>query len=70
LEVGPALAAIAPAKASGARAADTGPSGEKPPKSTLGVLRGGWGWTLFGLVWGFAAIGVLSKSFNRRRHPA
>ena len=26
---------------------------------TLGVLRGAWGWTLFGLVWGLAAIGVL-----------
>jgi hemolysin III len=36
---------------------------------TLGVLRGGWGWMLFGLVWGFAAIGVLLKSFNRLRHP-
>jgi hemolysin III len=35
----------------------------------LGALRGGWGWTLFGLVWGFAAIGVLLKSFNRLRHP-
>jgi hemolysin III len=26
---------------------------------TLGVLRGAWGWTLFGLVWGLAAVGVL-----------
>jgi hemolysin III len=26
---------------------------------TLGVLRGAWGWTLLGLVWGLAAIGVL-----------
>jgi hemolysin III len=26
---------------------------------TLGVLRGAWGRTLFGLVWGLAAIGVL-----------
>jgi hemolysin III len=30
---------------------------------TLGVLRGGWGWTLFGLVWGLAAFGVLLKVF-------
>ncbi|HUJ88231.1 MAG TPA: hemolysin III family protein [Burkholderiales bacterium] len=28
---------------------------------TLGVLRGPWGWTLFGLVWGFAAVGTLLK---------
>ena len=25
---------------------------------TLGVLRGTWGWTLFGLVWGLALAGV------------
>ena len=36
---------------------------------TLGALRGAWGWTLFGLVWGLAAIGVAMKSFNRLRHP-
>jgi len=30
---------------------------------TLGVLQGGWGWTLFGLVWGLAAFGVLVKAF-------
>jgi hemolysin III len=30
---------------------------------TLGVLQGGWGWTLFGLVWGLAAFGVLLKAF-------
>ncbi len=28
---------------------------------TLGVLGGAWGWTLFGLVWGAAAIGVGTK---------
>ncbi len=28
---------------------------------TLGVLRGVWGWTLFGLVWTLAVIGVLFK---------
>jgi len=28
---------------------------------TLGVLRGSWGWTLFGLVWGLALFGILMK---------
>lgn len=26
-------------------------------------LRGGWGWTLFGLVWGLAVAGILFKVF-------
>lgn len=37
---------------------------------TLGVLRGGWGWTLFGLVWGLAALGIvltLVAGFRWRR---
>jgi hemolysin III len=29
---------------------------------TLGVLRGAWGWTLFGVVWGLAVLGVTLKS--------
>ncbi|CAG0928539.1 partial hypothetical protein, partial [Planctomycetaceae bacterium] len=29
---------------------------------TLGVLRGPWGWTLFGLIWGLAVIGIFLKS--------
>lgn len=28
---------------------------------TLGVLGGPWGWTLFGLVWGAALIGIATK---------
>ena len=36
---------------------------------TLGALNGPWGWTLFGLVWGVAAIGVTLKGFNRMEHP-
>lgn len=28
---------------------------------TLGVLRGAWGWTLFGIVWGLALAGILLK---------
>jgi len=29
----------------------------------LGVLRGAWGWSLFGVVWGLAAVGVTFKLF-------
>ncbi len=29
---------------------------------TLGVLFGGWGWTLFGLVWGVAVAGIVLKA--------
>ena len=36
---------------------------------TLGVLRGGWGWTLFGIVWGLAIFGVIMKSTGRAWHP-
>jgi len=36
---------------------------------TLGVLRGAWGWTLFGLVWGLAVTGVVLKAFDRLSHP-
>jgi hemolysin III len=36
---------------------------------TLGVLRGAWGWTLLGLVWGIAVAGVLLKALNRMAHP-
>ena len=36
---------------------------------TLGVLRGAWGWTLFGLVWTFAILGVVLKSLRGMKHP-
>ncbi len=29
---------------------------------TLGVLQGAWGWTLFGIVWSLAILGVVLKS--------
>ncbi len=29
---------------------------------TLGVLQGNWGWTLFGIVWTLAILGVVLKS--------
>ncbi len=36
---------------------------------TLGILHGGWGWTLFGIIWGLAAIGVLLKIIVGATHP-
>ena len=35
---------------------------------TLGVLRGAWGWTLFGLVWAIAVVGVVFKSVGCVRY--
>jgi hemolysin III len=35
---------------------------------TLGVLRGPWGWTLLGLIWILAAIGLTMKMFLRARY--
>ena len=36
---------------------------------TLGVLRGPWGWTLFGLVWAMALAGVAVKAVAGIRYP-
>jgi hemolysin III len=35
----------------------------------LGPLEGPWGWTLFGLVWGLAAVGATLKALDRMAHP-
>lgn len=35
----------------------------------LGVLRGGWGWSLFGVVWTMAVLGFTAKLLNRLKHP-
>jgi hemolysin III len=35
---------------------------------TLVTLRGGWGWTLFGLVWGIALAGILFRVLFGDRH--
>ncbi len=32
---------------------------------TLGVMRGGWGWTMFGLVWGLALTGIVFTLMGR-----
>ena len=34
---------------------------------TLVNLRGGWGWTLFGLVWGLAVLGVVLETVVKQR---
>ena len=36
---------------------------------TLGILRGAWGWTLFGFIWFLAVAGVVLKLFGKRSHP-
>ena len=36
---------------------------------TLGVLRGPWGWSLFGVIWGLAALGIALKAGLGIRHP-
>jgi hemolysin III len=36
---------------------------------TLGVLGGAWGWTLFGLVWGAATVGIILKLWTGVRWP-
>ena len=35
---------------------------------TLGVLRGDWGWTLFGLVWALAVVGTVFKALGGVRY--
>lgn len=34
---------------------------------TLVSLRGGWGWTLFGLVWGMAIVGLATELLFKRK---
>ena len=37
---------------------------------TIAALKGGWGWSLFGTVWGLAVIGVIFKVFFTGRFRA
>jgi hemolysin III len=37
---------------------------------TLGVLRGAWGWTLLGLIWSLAAMGMALTALGGVRYPA
>lgn len=34
---------------------------------TLVTLRGGWGWTLFGIVWGAAALGITLNAIDLKK---
>ncbi|MBW3656945.1 MAG: hemolysin III family protein [Gemmatimonadetes bacterium] len=43
-------------------------AGTYTPFTLLG-LRGGWGWTLFGVAWGLAVAGVVFKLFFTGRFP-
>ncbi len=36
---------------------------------TLGILRGGWGWTLFGAIWGLALAGLIFRAIVAFRYP-
>jgi hemolysin III len=36
---------------------------------TLVVLGGGWGWSLFGIIWGLALAGVIFKTAGRKPRP-
>jgi hemolysin III len=36
---------------------------------TLVVLGGGWGWSLFGVIWGLAIAGIVFKSIWGLRYP-
>ena len=36
---------------------------------TLGILRGAWGWTLFGVAWGLAVLGVTLKAVGGIQFP-
>src|SRR6185503_2074680 len=36
---------------------------------TLGVLRGRWGWSLFGVVWTLAVLGLLLTALGGVRYP-
>ena len=35
----------------------------------IGILRGGWGWSMFGVIWGLAVAGVVFKLFFTGRFP-
>lgn len=36
---------------------------------TLGVLKGAWGWSILGVIWALATLGVMLKLFDRLKNP-
>lgn len=34
---------------------------------TIGSMRGGWGWALFGVIWGLTILGIILKIFAMNR---
>lgn len=36
---------------------------------TMGILKGAWGWTLFGLIWAIAIIGLILMFWNKLTRP-
>lgn len=37
---------------------------------TIAAIRGGWGWSLFGVIWGMALVGIVFKLFFTGRFKA
>ena len=37
---------------------------------TIAAIRGGWGWSLFGVIWGMALVGIVFKLFFTGRYKA
>ncbi len=37
---------------------------------TLVTLSGGWGWTIFGIIWGLAAVGILLEALPQGKNRA
>ncbi|MCK9557107.1 MAG: hemolysin III family protein [Candidatus Cloacimonetes bacterium] len=34
---------------------------------TIGTMRGGWGWALFGVIWGLTLLGIVLKIFAMKK---
>ena len=56
-------------RASSTTARSTCSSPAATRRSRSACWAGAWGWTLFGLVWALAALGVTLKAFDRLSHP-